>query len=416
MELERFAVYLARAHDCDVIAPWLAAMGTWSAGALIDVRDPPSNETTDRRLLIACRIRTSDPAWCCHAIEAIARRASDAPALLVIDGPEGDGRLWSEARRALAHTGAAFVGQSADALVAVFDRDVIGPVPRTKVPDEFRVLAIVPTYNEESAIVPTVRDLVAQGLDVYVLDNCSTDATVARARTCAGVVAIERFPAGVASPTYDLSALMTRVEEIAEADRSASWVMLHDADERRRSPWPTTSLREALWHVDQCGYSAVDHVTANFWPVDDTFDPALHELEDHFAFFEFSDHPGHFHQRRAWKQLGTRVALARTAGHDVMFPGRRVYPYKFLLKHYPIQSRAHSERKLRDRHARWNPQERAWGWHRQYDELASQDVVRDPSTLTRFSPDTFMTRYLLERLSGVGVFRRPPAWATQPHW
>jgi hypothetical protein len=368
-------------------------------------------------VLIACRIETSDPAWCCDAIEAVAR-ANEAPALVVIDGSEGAGVLWSEARRALAHTGAAFVGQTASALVAVFDRDAVGGAPTTHVPDEFRVLAIVPTYNEESAIVPTVRDLVAQGLEVYVLDNCSTDATVERARTCAGrgVVGIERFPGGAGSPTYDLSALMTRVEEIAEADRSASWVMLHDADERRRSPWSGTSLREALWHVDRCGYSAIDHVTANFWPVDDTFEPEHHELEDHFAYFELSDHPGHFHQRRAWKQMGTRVALARTAGHDVMFAGRRVYPYKFLLKHYPIQSRAHSERKLRDRRARWNPQERAWGWHRQYDELASEDVIRDPSTLTRFAPEAFMARYLIERLSGVGIFRQPPAWATQPHW
>jgi hypothetical protein len=99
-----------------------------------------------------------------------------------------------------------------------------------------------------------------------------------------------------------------------------------------------------------------------------------------------------------------------------MFGGRRVFPFKFLLKHYPIRSRAHGEQKvLQDRRTRWNAEERSFGWHAQYDDLAAGDFVRDPASLERFDAD-FYERRLVERLSGVGIFDAPPWWATPPHW
>jgi hypothetical protein len=227
---------------------------------------------------------------------------------------------------------------------------------------------------------------------------------------------VERFPADGPSTRYDLHALLSRVEEIATAEEY-DWVLLHDADERRRSPWRDVALRDAFWHADQCGFSCVDHVTLNFWPVDNGFDASRADLEDYFEYFEFSRHPGHFHQRRAWKRCTTRVSLAASAGHDVRFPGRRVYPYKFLLKHYPIRSQQHGERKvLRDRVARWNAGERAKGWHRQYEEINVRNVLRQQSSLTHFDPARFEVDYLVPRLSGVGIFESPPPWATAPHW
>ena len=293
------------------------------------------------------------------------------------------------------------------------------PAPGFRAPRDFRVLAIVPTYNEEDVISGTLADLLEQGLDVYVLDNWSVDSTVERASEFLGrgLVRLERFPAHGPTCTYDLSAILSRVEQVALEQSWVTWFMLHDADERRRSPWPGVRLREALWHADASGYSCVDHVTLNFWPVDESFDPGVSDLEQHFSYFEFSDHPGHFHQRRAWRRTSGRVTLAPSAGHDVTFPGRRVYPYKFLLKHYPIRSQAHGERKvLGERIARWHSGERARGWHRQYDGLQGRSFVRDPSSLSRFDPLTFPEDYLLERLSGAGIFVAPPSWATPPRW
>jgi hypothetical protein len=156
-------------------------------------------------------------------------------------------------------------------------------------------------------------------------------------------------------------------------------------------------------------------VVANFRPTGETVDPAR-DVEGQLRYFSFSDHPGHYHQRKAWKNCGCRVSLAASAGHDVRFPGRRVYPFKFLLKHYPIRSEEHGRRKvLADRAPRWNRDERALGWHRQYEDVMTAGTfLRDPATLQLFDDADFVEQYLVERLSGVGVFHARPAWATGP--
>jgi hypothetical protein len=155
------------------------------------------------------------------------------------------------------------------------------PEPGEAAPDDFRVLAIVPAYNEADIIEQTLCDLANQGVESYLIDNWSTDDTVARARCRLGLglVGIELFPPDGPSPTYDLSALMARVEAVAAGERWPTWVMLHDADERRRSPWPGVRLRDALWQVDRAGFSCVDHVVLTFWPTDDSFDPAGADIE-----------------------------------------------------------------------------------------------------------------------------------------
>jgi hypothetical protein len=297
---------------------------------------------------------------------------------------------------------------------------ILEPAPFDLVepPKAFRAVAIVPTYNEADVIRHTLAYLLAEGVGVYVLDNWSTDATFDIAASFGPqLVGLERFPPSGPSSTYELRRILSRVEEIA-LDLDADWVILHDADERRRGPWPGVGLRQALYAVDRRGFNCIDHVTLTFWPtLGGPIYDGSRDVEDCLTWFEFSDHPGHFHQRRAWKRLtaGQRVQLAPTAGHDVHFPGRRVFPYRFLLKHYPIRSQAHGERKvLAERRPRWDAAERAFGWHAQYDELSS--FLRDPAALTLFDPATLYADWLVERLSGVGIFAAPPAWATPPVW
>ena len=410
-ELQRFAAYLAQAHGCEAVVPagrrGRLPGGPEDAGRSHagDSLPQAAGPAAGGRCLYVCRLDAREAEQA--PLDALAPAAGVLA--LVVVGETDDGALQ---RMLTARDDAAFVGVApgGSGLVGVLDA---AATPRAHAPADFRVLAIVPAYNEEDVIAGTLRDLLGQGVDPIVLDNGSTDDTVAIAQ--AAGVPVERFPPRRGpTTTYDLAGLMTRVEDMSERARGADWVVLHDADERRRSPWPGVNLRDALWHVDLSGYNCIDHVTLTFWPTDDAFEVGG-DPERHFRHFEFSDHPGHFHQRRAWKQLGRRVALARSAGHDVAFAGRRVYPYKFLLKHYPLRSRAQGARKLRERRERCSRREREWGWHRQYDATAPDDMLRDPAGLLRFDGD-FHRRYPVERLSGVGVFAHPPPWATPPAW
>ena len=188
-----------------------------------------------------------------------------------------------------------------------------------RAPSSFRVVAIMPVFNEADVIEHTLRYLIYDHIGVYVIDNWSTDSTpdIVRQFEGNGVLGFERFPASGDPGTYDLRSILARVEQLA-TELDASWFVLHDADERRRTPWPDVGLRDALYRVDNSGFTCIDHVTLNFCPVDNGYDGSQ-DAESYFTHFEFSDHPGHFHQRRAWKNLGQGVSLVPSTGHDAAF-------------------------------------------------------------------------------------------------
>jgi glycosyltransferase involved in cell wall biosynthesis len=274
------------------------------------------------------------------------------------------------------------------------------PPPGTA-PSSFRVCAIVPCFNERDVIVATVRRLVSQGIEVVVVDNESTDGSADLVREHFGTerVAVETWSA---NGTYELASLLRRIEQIA-ASHPADWIVMQDADEVRQPPWLGVSLRDALWTMQRRGFNAVDHTVLNFVPVPaDRFaegDPA-----DALLHFDFGRHRGYFHQIRAWRNVGP-VSLAQHGGHVAEFPGRRVAPYKFLLRHYPIRSQEHGLRKiLVERRPRWPPEELAKGWHTHYGHVTAEtNLLGDPARLFRWNEADFYREHLVERLTGVGL-------------
>ena len=275
-------------------------------------------------------------------------------------------------------------------------------------PPEFTVTAVVPAYNEADVIEPVLRALDQQGVRIHLVDNWSTDDTVARAEALGlgDRLTVERFPHEGPSGTYDWEALLRHTEELA-ATLDTDWVLHQDADEIRLPPWEGVMMRDALHHVRALGFNAVDHTVVVFHPVDGKdFAPGT-DPRERLGHFEFGARPGHLVQVKAWDaRAAGRVDLAQDGGHTARFDGRRVFPYKFLLLHYPVRSQAHGERKVfGERQVRWNAQERERGWHQQYDELASGHAfVRDPAGLERYDAE-FGRRFLVERLSGIGIVR-----------
>jgi hypothetical protein len=279
---------------------------------------------------------------------------------------------------------------------------VLVPGSDTPTPAAFSAVAFVTAFNEADLIGSTIEHLAREGVGAYLIDNWSTDGTWEIAQRL-GLIGAERFPAGGPSAHYEWRQLLGRVEELAATTR-ADWLVHVDADERRESAWPGVSLRDGLWRVDNRGFNAVDHTILTFPPIDDGFRPGS-DPERYFRHFEFGRNPGHFRQIKAWKRGNERVDLASEGGHDVSFEGRRIFPFNFLSKHYPIRSQEHGERKIfRERQERWSPSERGEGWHIQYDHLRpGHRFVREPETLALF--DDFHHRYLIERLTRVGIPR-----------
>jgi hypothetical protein len=261
------------------------------------------------------------------------------------------------------------------------------------------VTAIVAAYNEADIVAQTVGDLIAQGVQVYFIDHGSTDGTVERVRPFLGhgVVAIEQSAdtgATGLNGTFDWAGILRRKEQIA-AEIDSDWFIHHDADEFRESPWPHLTLAEAIGLVDRLGYNAIDFELLNFWPTEDTFTPD-HDVREAFRFYERGEIFNRF-QVRCWKKTAAQVDLATLGGHDVQFEGRLVFPLRFLLRHYPIRSQAHGERKVfAERGARFSVAEQQRGWHVQYRELTpDSSFIRDPATLTRYDADAVRLELML---------------------
>jgi hypothetical protein len=161
--------------------------------------------------------------------------------------------------------------------------------------------------------------------------------------------------------------------------------VFQDVDEIRTSPWPGLSLRDAILKVDREGFNCIDHTVVTFYPIDNGFSAGV-DFEAYFKYFEFSDRPGQFIEIKAWKNLGQRISLSKSGGHEVQFDGRRTYPLRFLLKHYPVRSQAHGEKKIfKERKPRWFPRERARGWHTHYDHInEGHSFLRPPAELMLF--------------------------------
>jgi DNA repair exonuclease SbcCD ATPase subunit len=100
-----------------------------------------------------------------------------------------------------------------------------------------------------------------------------------------------------------------------------------------------------------------------------------------------------------WKAQTQPVSLATSGGHEIRFPGRRVFPIRFLLRHYPVRSQEHGERKIFDeRKKRFSERERAKGWHVQYDDIpdSGHTFIGDPERLHAYDGDRVRLGLLLD--------------------
>ena len=129
-----------------------------------------------------------------------------------------------------------------------------------------RVVAIIAAYNEADIIAQVVENTIAEGVDVYVIDNSSTDGTAAAVRPYLGrgLIGLETFPShGADSSRFSWELLLRRKEELSRS-LAGDWFIHQDADEFRESPWKGINLRDAIAQVDAAGFNAIDFQVLEF--------------------------------------------------------------------------------------------------------------------------------------------------------
>jgi glycosyltransferase involved in cell wall biosynthesis len=235
------------------------------------------------------------------------------------------------------------------------------------------VIAIIAARNETLYMGRCLEHLESHGVRFVLIDNGSTDDTRAIAETFRGrglVACVDHPYPG----HYDWTGLLGLKERLAR-QLDADWFLHIDADEIPEPPERDRQLVAALADVDRSGYTAVNFDEFCFVP---TADDERHEGTDYVAgmrhYFYFAPRPERL--IRCWKK-SAMLNLADSGGHDATFPGRRLYPVNFVLRHYMALSMDHLRQKYTQQR-RYAEAEIARGWHSWRPRLA-QLAVRTPS-------------------------------------
>lgn len=247
-------------------------------------------------------------------------------------------------------------------------------------PSRVSVVAVLAAYNEERFIRGCIEHLAGQGVEVYLIDDSSTDRTVEIAREYLGrgLIGVESFPQG--EGVYRWREILKRKEELASSLR-ADWFMHVDADEIHLPPRPDQTLSEAFAEVQRAGYNAVDFREFVFVPTRESPDhdhPDYQKtLRSYYPFVPFSGP----RLMRAWQQQSGPVGLGDRGGHKLEFPGLKLYPERFPMKHYLFLSERQILQKYGNRSFEKAELERGWhGWRARLERerivLPSQEELK----------------------------------------
>lgn len=246
-----------------------------------------------------------------------------------------------------------------------------------------RVLAILATYNEERFIDACLANLVRQGLDVYLIDNESTDGTraIAERYRGRGLVGVETLPRG---GLYRWEQILMRKAEIA-AESDYDWCLHVDADEIRLPPSRFGTLADAVADADARGYNAIDFMEFAFVPTVEEPDHEHANFQQTMRWY-YPFLPTPQYRLTLWKRQPEPVDLMNEGGHQVRFPGLRALPESFPMRHYLFLSVAHAKEKWVERP--YAPDELERGWHRMRAALRASDIrLQSRSSLRTYTTD-----------------------------
>lgn len=261
-----------------------------------------------------------------------------------------------------------------------------------------RIVALLAGYNERRFIGPCLEHLHGQGIESYLIDDGSTDGTVEAVepwlgRGLIGIEEADRDDMHV----FSLQAQLTRKEELAR-ELDADWFMHVDPDEMRLPPSRDVTLARAIEAADSEGFNAVNFLEFTFVPTVEEPDHDHAEFPQTLVtYYPFS--PRFPNQLKAWKAQES-IDLVSSHGHRVAFPGLRMYPESFPMKHYLFLSIPHAIEKYVD----GRPGRKKGGWRSQlttsHVHLLSRSELRIHQPGTGLDPSEPRTQHYLAETVG----------------
>lgn len=280
-----------------------------------------------------------------------------------------------------------------------------------------RIVAIVTTYNESRYVRACLEHYRKNDVEVYILDNESTDETrdIINEYLNENVIALEVIPR---RGYKDWKSMLCHKELIADKVK-ADWFMHADIDEIRLSFDSKYSLAQAVELVDKEGYNAINFLEYTFVPTLESPDhdhaDFMQTMEWYYPFLQRYPHRVNLWKRQSkhWPGLKAKIKdiyknrrlitpsvnLHSTGGHQVKFPDLKMYPVDFKMRHYPLVSRDHAIQKyVRIRNSPKAPAG-YHGWRGNIAEdnliLPSQSQLRKYTGDDQLDPSNPLTEHLI---------------------
>lgn len=217
-------------------------------------------------------------------------------------------------------------------------------------------LAVIAVRNEASHLTRQLQQLAADGLEIAVLDNGSTDGSrdIAQQALGGAVTQLVDLPwTGAFSLSDQLRAKATLIEASKH-----DWILHVDADEWLQSRTPGQRLLKGLAEAEAAGANCVNFDEFVFVPLpgEDFTGTNYTQQMRHYYFFQ----PKYPRLMRAWKRTDNLSSLS-TGGHELKGSKVRKFKTDFILRHYIALSEAHAAQKYVGRS--FADEDRQRGWH-----------------------------------------------------
>jgi len=221
---------------------------------------------------------------------------------------------------------------------------------------KFNVLGIVCTHNAQHYIKTFLEYYFNHGIDIYLIDNESTDYTLSIAKNYLNKnnLFIDTYKFTENFELYNI----LEFKEIIAKKSDYSWFIHLDIDEILEAE-KFQNLNQVICKVDRLGYNCINFNEFVFIPESKNLSYINQNYYNKMRLYYFFE-PAQNRLNRAWKKIDL-FDLKSSGGHNVKFNNKKIYPQNFHLRHYICLSYEHLLTKYKYR--KFNQDEINKGWH-----------------------------------------------------
>jgi len=208
---------------------------------------------------------------------------------------------------------------------------------------KMKIIGMMTVYNDEDFISEVLENAISQGIELVVLDDNSTDKTFEICKKFEGSGVLDVYQHK--SNSWNEEENRRIIYDLA-IKHNPDWLILYGSDELLESWNNEVTLKDAISQVDREGYNLIQFNWFNFFLTSNDNDQSK-SIKEKLKYYSWASD----YLYRSWKNI-PGVGLQARGGHVPIFPQGityKIYPRKFVLRHYQFRNNEQFKKKAQDR-------------------------------------------------------------------